>query len=144
MMHVDSGKLIMKIFRWIMVIPSAYVGWYSVLIIGIGFYQLGISFCPENEMDSGICVANWWMIYEKIIFVLFAGLSAMSAVTIPTYVAPSYKYQVAIIAFLIGVILAIWFASIGGLWLELSAAILFGGITLTIILKHIQKSSDIK
>lgn len=125
----------MKLFRWLMVVPSGFIAWYVVLFIGVAFLGATEIFCPKNLMVSGSCMADWWEVAYKTILILFSGLSAIGVVIFPALVAPSHKNKIALLSYSVGAVFAFWFAVSLEAWFELVSALMFGGITLAIMLK---------
>jgi hypothetical protein len=134
----------MKIFRWVMVIPSAYFAWYLILLLGMLFLNGIESLCPEEKIISGMCIADWWRLTEDITIIIFSGLSAAAVIIVSTFVAPSNKHIVAVLSYLIGATVAVWIAVSVSAWPELISALVCGGIVVAIILNYFLKSNMIE
>ena len=124
------------IVRWIFVPLSPFVGWaisfaltlFVTLFILEPLANFTMRFCPPEKIDdySGTCTTSWYYALSEIPFVLGASLVAISSVVLPASIAPYGRFRVALIAFLIGVIVAF---RIGGVTLSGPfAAAFFSGL----------------
>lgn len=115
--------------RWILVIPAAYLGYYVALISGMAALALAESFCPADEVISGMCTAEYMRRIEKLLFVLFPGLAAVLVVLLPSLVAPSRKVAVATSFFAVGSVAAIFLGVALEEWVILGFALACGAVT---------------
>ena len=90
--------------RWLLVVPSAVISWFLVLLGGTLVYSFVSDLCPPEQVVSGLCNAPHIILLEELSILMTAALSAVSVVCIPPLVAPSHKIHVATIAYLLGII----------------------------------------
>src|SRR5712691_9696202 len=106
----------MKVLRWILVPVVCVAVWFVAFFLGLFILRYAASFCPKDQMVSGICTAPWWRPVEKIIFYFSIGLSAILVVTAGFFVAPAARAVVAWLVFGIGSIVAFWLSAGGDVW----------------------------
>jgi len=140
--HLAKHYANMNILRWILAVPSGFAAWFLVLYIWGFSTSVAMSLCPENQIISGRCVADWWNVVVRTIRFVFAGLSAISVVLVTTVFAPKYKARVAALSFVIGAAFAIWLATVAGVYAEMISALLCGGFTLGLLLNYLHSSSN--
>ena len=120
--------------RWLAVLPAALAGWYLALASGILLHSLATSLCPEDMLVSGMCTASWFEWLEQGIFAFTAALAAFLVVWLATLCCPSAcpgaKARVAAIAFILGALVAIVFATTLHIWLAPLSALISGLVTL--------------
>ena len=134
----EQPKVLSKgevIVRWIFVPLSPFVGWaisfaltlFVTLFILEPLADFMMRFCPPEKIDdySGTCTTGWYYALSEIPLVLGASLMAVSSVLLPAYLAPYGHFKVALVAFLIGVVIA-FRMSIGYNTAPLIGAILAG------------------
>ena len=63
--------------RWLLVIPAVYVAWHLAIVAGMLLLALAESFCPAEQVVSGMCIAPWFERAETVIFLFSAGLAAV-------------------------------------------------------------------
>jgi hypothetical protein len=98
----------MNMVRWLAVIPTAFVAWYAVFLLGMGIILTIGTLCPAEEMVSGSCVA-WWAYYaEHGAFIFCAGLAAFLVVVGTAVVAPTHRKHVAVVSFILGAAIAVY------------------------------------
>ena len=74
--------------RWILVIPSAVVGWYIALFIGLILYAAVDLFCLPEHMVSGSCQAPWHEPVFNGLVVYVSCLSTVFVLVLSVIVAP--------------------------------------------------------
>ena len=134
-----QGKAI-KIARWVLVIPSAFVGWYLAFVIGILLYQLAEFFCPPELMVSESCQASWFDPVFNGLFVFGASLSAVLVILLAVLMAPAQRRLVAIVIYFGGCLTAMEFAIATSAWPAFAGAIASGALILFIILRRAGKN----
>lgn len=103
----------MRIFRWVITIPSAIVGFYIGLTVGYLIHSAGEKACPAEKIISGHCVAPWMRVVTEVAVALGSAIAAFLVVLLPFLVAPAYKLHVAMVAFIGGLSVAIYFIIAG-------------------------------
>ena len=124
-----------EIFRWIMVVPAAIIGWWIAIIIGLLLTNIPGYFCPPQLMISDICMTSWYGPVMSGIMILAAALSAVSTLLFAVLTAPAKRALVAKVIFLAGVIYATYFAFSLSAWVEYTGAIVAGSFTLFLLIK---------
>lgn len=94
--------------------------------MGLTAVEVIKSFCPAEQMISGLCIAPWFSTAKSFVIVLFSGISAVFVIVSAYFLAPNYKVKVAVIALLLGVLVASYFFYESGAWLEYMIAIVCG------------------
>jgi hypothetical protein len=122
--------------RWLALVPAAAVGWYGSLIAGIGARSVLMSFCPSDEIISGLCSASWYAPAEDALMCVFAGIAAALIVTLPTLVAPSRKVTVAFIVLLLGSLVAVVMGSQIRAFGPMICAVLAGTLAAMLLRRH--------
>jgi len=127
-----------EILRWLLLIPSAIVGWYVALFIGILFYGFTDYFCPPEQMLSGKCQASWHapLVYAVVIF--GSSLSAVLVILFSVLMAPAKRVIIAKIAYISGFFIALYFAYGTSAWGAFSGAVISGALMLIIIINYLK------
>jgi len=119
---------IINYLRWACIIPLAISGFYIAMISGfVSFYLLN-SLCPTARISES-CSAPYMQMASDIIFVIFPGFAAILVVLLPTLMAPNKKAIIAVTAFTIGSLVAIFFAINTKAWTTLCFTLLCGAIS---------------
>lgn len=93
----------MEKLRWLLILPGAYLAWYSVFIIGLATYPIVESaLCPPIDMISGTCMNPRVARAMVGFFHVFVGVAAAAVVLTAAVIAPSQKSAVAWIALAVG------------------------------------------
>lgn len=105
-----------KVFwlRWLLLLPALIVVWYAWLAGGLlGYFWLERGLCPPGQMISGVC-ENTWVVrcLQLWINAMAAGVAA-SLVATAYGLAPRWRWQVALIVYLLGAVAA-WSVTLGG------------------------------
>lgn len=93
---------------WVLTPISAISGWYMALFLGIMALGYLDNFCPTEYIISDFCMAPWYSSATDTIIHLSAGLAALLGVLLPTLLTPAYRMRVAVIAYGLGVLAALW------------------------------------
>lgn len=131
-----------NVIRWVCVIPAAYLGYYLALIGGMASIVLAESFCPPEDVVSGLCTSDYMRLVEKILFAVFPAIAAILVVLLPTLIAPSKKVAVATTCYAVGSIAAIYMCISLEEWVVLGLVLTSGGITLYSIYAHQQRQQN--
>lgn len=118
----------MTVFRWIVLIPGAILSWYAALFLGLSALLALDRFCPPEYMVSGKCMTSYAVMAEAALITLFSGVSAIFVVLTSVLIAPTHKILVALVALVVGAIVAtVMLISTGfEAWCEFLSAILMG------------------
>ena len=127
----------MKWLRWFAVIPTAIIAWYVVFIFGLTLVSAIGSLCPPEEVISGHCGAWWYPYAERTIIIFSVALSAFLVVVSAATVSPSHRVLVAWVAYVTGVIVAIYFVTQTSAVAEFVAAILTGLLAVFCVAKYL-------
>lgn len=127
-----------NIIRWILVIPSAFVGWYVAVYIGLVFYSLVDSFCPPELIESGICVAPWSKPVKDGIIVFGACLSAVLVLLFSVFIAPTKRLLAAKVIYFGGVLFALYAVYETSAWGAFIGSIISGTLFLILILRYLK------
>jgi hypothetical protein len=127
-----------SVLRWVLMPVASIAAWYVALFLGILLLNIAESFCPADEMISGICVAPWFRAVESGIFSFSTALSAVFVVAAAFFVAPAGKVLVAWLALSIGSIVAFIFALGTSAWGMFASAVIAGLFTM-FLLSRLQK-----
>jgi hypothetical protein len=95
-----------------------------------------MSFCPSDEIISGLCSASWYAPAEDALMCVFAGIAAALIVTLPTLVAPSRKVTVAFIVLLLGSLVAVVMGSQIRAFGPMICAVLAGTLAAMLLRRH--------
>jgi hypothetical protein len=112
--------------RWLGIAPAALAGWYLAIAIGLYVHGLLDSFCPPDDVVSGMCLASWYPLASRVVICFGAALAAFLVVVASAFVAPSHRYRVAWIAFAIGAGVALVMSVAASTYMELFVALTAG------------------
>ena len=116
-----------RVLRWICVVPATVVAWYLVFFTGLLILDIANAMCPKNLLDSGRCTAEWYSVVEDYLIAIFTGLSAAAVVIASTLVAPSCRQYIPVVAYFLGVCVAVWAFVETQAWIPFTCAIVVGG-----------------
>ncbi len=94
--------------RWVLVPPSALFGFYLAFFGSLYLLGLMERFCPEEEIISETCMAQWYLLAENAMISFGAALAAVFVVLFPSLLAPNYRFRVAVMAYCLGALAAVW------------------------------------
>ena len=129
----------MNIIRWILAIPFGILGWFIALMLGIALHELAIYACPKEQLLSGMCVAEWFKSVRAIIMYFSFSIAAVLVVLLPTIIAPRHKLNIAIIAYIIGAIFALYTGIVIKEWFMAITALFIGLISVIFIYRFNQR-----
>ena len=92
----------MKTVRWLLVVPSAALGWVGTAVTAVGMDGLLNRLCPPELFISGMCMARWYPAAETVAHATAAAVGAGLFVALPTLLAPAHRRRVAVWAFAVG------------------------------------------
>jgi len=127
--------------RWSLVVPAAVVGWILALVAGLGLLALADRFCPAESMVSGACIAPWHAPVVEAIVGVCAALAAMLVILLPVLVAPGRRPVVAWVAFVGGMVFALYGLMQTAAWLAFACAAASGTATLAVVLRKERRRS---
>ena len=104
------------------------MSWAVALAFGLVLYQLVESFCPAEQMISGMCVAPWFRYAAAAVFCVSAGVAAVLILVACTFMAPSHRPVVAGVVFVVGAMVALAMAVAASAFGELATALGVGAL----------------
>lgn len=116
----------MNKLRWVSLPVACILVWYMALVVGIFTLEFAGSFCPQDQMVSGMCMAPWWSSIEASIFCFSTGLSAALIIISAFFIAPFARVLVAWLTFATGSIVALYMAFGASAWDMFASAICVG------------------
>jgi hypothetical protein len=125
----------LRIVRWLLILPAAIAAWYLALIIGLVLHSGLDALCPPDQVISGICEAPWYVYAEDALIAFGAALAAVLVMVACTLLAPSHRRQTAIAAFVLGAMAAIMMGASTEAYGAMAAAIGAGALLLVILLR---------
>jgi hypothetical protein len=118
-----------RAIRWVLILPAAIAAWYAALFITIGLYQGVEAICPLGRIESGRCLAPWFLSASDAFIALGAALAAALIMVACTLLAPTHKRHVAIATFVAGTVTAIMAG-----WRDFESAVLAAIVSGAIVL----------
>lgn len=131
-----------EIIRWLLVIPLAFVGWYTALSIGFLLYSVANYFCPPELMISGRCHASWYSPVIDGVIIFGASLSAILVILLSVLVAPNKRKLVAKIIYSAGLIIAIYAVYETSAWGAFAGAMLSGTLFIFLLLRYMDGKNN--
>jgi hypothetical protein len=122
-----------KIIRWILVVPSAIVGWFSALFLGMALVSVADYCCPPELVLSGACTATWYSNVVDALVVFGASISAVLAILCGVLMAPGQRKMVARVVFATGLAFALYATILTSAWSAFSSAGIAGFITTMLV-----------
>jgi hypothetical protein len=107
--------------------------WFVALFAGIIAHSVAESFCPADQMVSGMCVAPWFETLDAWLIRFFSAFAAALIISSTYFVAPAARPLVAWIVFAAGAVYALWIAVSTSAWGEFVAAGI-GGLAVVLLL----------
>ena len=126
-------KSAIRFLRWLALLPAIYISWHLSLLIGLAILAIAESFCPRDQMVSGLCIAPWFLWVEDAIFAFGAALAATLIVITSALIAPGHKARTACAVFLAGCLVAAYFGWTADALKEFVTAALTGFVTLLVV-----------
>ena len=109
-------------------IAAPILGWYVALVAGLLLLDFAESWCPPEEMISGMCTAAWFPLASNAVFCFSTALAAVLVVAGAGLSAPARRRQVAWTAFTLGSVVALALAVAAVAWAEFVSAVIAGGL----------------
>jgi len=128
----------MTVLRWILVPLVCIAAWFAALFAGIIAHSVAESFCPADQMVSGMCVAPWFETLDAWLIRFFSAFAAALIISSAYFVAPAARPLVAWIIFALGAAYALWIAIGTSAWGEFVAAGI-GGLAAVLLLTRGRK-----
>lgn len=123
----------MHVVRWILLPVVCIAAWVAALFFGIIAHSIAESFCPANQMISGMCVAPWFEALDAWLIRFFSAFAAALIIVSCYFTAPAARAVVAWVMFGAGVVYALWIAVASSAWGEFIAAGV-GGVAAALLL----------
>jgi len=117
--------------RWLLVVPSAFVGWYIGVIVPILIFKANEALCPTHYLVSGMCHSPWSAWIEGVAIIIGSVLAGALVVLLPALIAPTHRKPVALIAYVIGLACSLFVLILMlDLWYAVVSAAVAGGVSL--------------
>jgi hypothetical protein len=117
--------------RWLLLVPSAFTGWYVGLIVSLAIYRAHKAICPAHYLVSGMCHAPWTPLVQNSAINIGSILAGALVVLLPAFLAPSHRKRVAWIAFGLGFLYSMYFlVLLPDIWHAVLSSVIGGGIVL--------------
>jgi len=114
--------------RWLAIPPAIVAAWALAVLLGFGLRDVAMSFCPAEDMVSGMCMASWYRYVEGGIIIGCAAIAAALVLAVSVLLAPSHRVAVATVVLGGGVAVAFYMAYMSGAWDSFGGAVLAGVI----------------
>ncbi|MBX3646800.1 MAG: hypothetical protein KF853_05725 [Rhodocyclaceae bacterium] len=95
----------LTVARWLLVIPSASVGFVAGYAVVVGLLVIALKSCPPEHMTTALCAAPWYAYVEIGVYCVAAAVWAICTVLLPALVAPGYRANVALTIYIVGLLL---------------------------------------
>jgi hypothetical protein len=118
-----------SLLRFALIVPAAIIGWYMGLMLGIAIYELGEITCPPEYVVSGACSAPWIPVIKNLAMAIGSGMAATLIVLFAYALAPIHKKNTALIALIVGAIVATVMVVFAREWIAFLFALSGGVIT---------------
>jgi hypothetical protein len=122
----------LRIFRWVLLIPAAVAAWFVALFLGIAL--LGVL---ARQVVSGMCMAPWYDGASAVIVAFGAAMAAVFIMMACTAIAPTHKRVASVVTFACGVLVAAAMGIPSGEYAALVAAVVAGAVALWMLLRRI-------
>jgi hypothetical protein len=123
----------MRVLRWILLPIVCIAAWIAALFTGIVAHSIAESFCPADQMVSGMCVAPWFEALDAWLVRFFSAFAAALIIASCYFTAPAARVVVAWVVFGAGAAYALWIAVVSWAWGEFIAAGI-GGLAAVLLL----------
>src|SRR5437762_2508250 len=123
----------MRVLRRILLPVVGIAAWFVALFAGIIAHSVAESFCPADQMVSGMCVAPWFETLDAWLIRFLSAFAAALIISSAYFVAPAARPLVAWIVFAAGAVYALWIAVSTSAWGEFVAAGI-GGLAVVLLL----------
>ena len=131
----------MRALRWILLPIVCIAAWLAALFAGILAHSIAESFCPAEQMISGMCVAPWFETLHTWLIRFFSAFAAALVISSAYFIAPAARPLIASIVFGAGAAYALWLAVVASAWGEFVAAGA-GGLATVLLLTRRWNSSN--
>src|SRR5678809_1582191 len=98
----------MHILRWILMPVVCFAAWFAALFVGIIAHSVAESFCPQDQMVSGMCYGPWLRRSTLGLFASSPLLPPHSLFLLRISSAPASRHLVAWSVFAAGAVAALW------------------------------------
>lgn len=129
-----------NVIRWLAIIPGAVLAWYAAMIIAVTIHMLLARFCAAQDMVSGVCITDWYLIAGEVVVCFGTGLCALLVVLICAVIAPTHKIAVAWVAFAVGASIAIYMGVVSDSYGARTTALIVGLATATMVHRRLAKT----
>jgi hypothetical protein len=122
-----------KTLRWVLLPVACIAAWYVAFFVGLVLLSVAESFCPSDQMVSGLCTAPWFRTVQAGIVCFSTALSAALVVTAAFVTAPAARVLVAWLALGLGSIVALYFAVATSAWALFASAVAAGLLAVVLL-----------
>jgi len=117
--------------RWLLLVPSAFIGWYVGLIVALVIHRAHKAICPAHYLVSGMCHAPWTPLVQNSAIIIGSILAGALVVLLPAVLAPSHRMRVAWIAYGLGFLYSMYFLVLmPDIWHAVLSSVIGGGFVL--------------
>lgn len=122
--------------RWLLLVPSAFTGWYVGLIVALVIHRAHKAICPAHYLVSGMCHAPWTPLVQNSAIIIGSILAGALVVLLPALLAPSHRKRVAWIAYGLGFLYSMYFlVVIPDIWHAVLSSVIAGSIVLWLLFR---------
>jgi|GEM_PF-3113680 len=119
------------VLRWLLVVPSAFIGWYVGLIVAMLIYKMNEALCPARFLVSGMCTAPWSPVMEELAVIVGGAVVGALVVLLPSLMAPNHRKRIALIAYSLSFACSLYVLMlVPSIWRAVLSATLAGGLML--------------
>lgn len=124
-----------EVLRWALALAATPLLFGGLILLGILLTRAMASVCPEEEVISGLCIHRWYDLGLEGIGYLCSAVMGFGTVLLTASAAPSRKWEVARVAFVLGAAYSVyvWISGIPIMWIVMAGV---GGITGLIVSKR--------
>src|ERR1044071_9783772 len=112
----------MSVVRCIFLPVICIAAWIAALFTGMIAHSIAESFCPADQMISGMCVAPWFETLHNWLVRFFSAFAAALMIASCYFTAPAARAVVAWVVFGLGAVYALWIAVTASAWGEFISA----------------------
>ena len=103
-----SKSRLIEVLRWVMLLPTTVFGFYIAFLLGVVTFVVANDLCPSEFLVSGHCVAPHMELTVKISYIVYPSLAGVLVILFAHSMAPNYKLQSAVLAFILGSAVALY------------------------------------
>ena len=127
--------------RWLLLLPALCACWFAALLFGLWLFDVAGSFCPPDQIVSGICTASWYPTAESVCECIGAATAAALMVVVAAVVAPKGKWITTLVVLVCGTVVAYLMAVETKEYLALLSAA-FAGVVAALLVRWWIRSKE--